>query len=268
MISHPPAQHVLTWPELNMEKAFRCIPAGSFQMGSRGYFSQEEPIHQVEITRDFWLAETPTTQAQFAIWTNAEKIKHENRFSDRPTHPAENMDWHQAVAYCKWLTETKSHEFPAGFEMACLPSEAQWEYACRAGTNTDYYTGDGEEALVEAGWHSEEWEQGSTHPVAQKKPNVLSLYDMHGNVWEWCQDNWDENAYRERPDGVCDPVVEAGDNQRRVLRGGSWNFSANGCRSASRVWVDAGGRVGNYGFRVCLVRSPAATDSGAKKERV
>ncbi len=257
MANDSPPRHVLTWPEANVRMAFRQIPAGSFEMGSRGRESDEEPVHRVQITQDFWMAETPVTQAQFAIWTRAEYVEHKNHFANRPTHPAENMDWHQTVAYCQWLTRTKAGQFPPGFELACLPTEARWEYTCRAGTDTDYHTGDGEDALGKAGCYGEEWDSGSTHPVAQKTPNMFLLYDMHGNVLEWCQDNWDDNAYRQRPDGVRDPLIVGGEDLLRVLRGGSWSYSANRCRSARRDWYDADYCSWLIGFRVCLVRSPA-----------
>jgi formylglycine-generating enzyme required for sulfatase activity len=115
MTKRPPLRHVLIWPEHGVEMAFRRIPKGSFRMGSRGCDASEEPIHRVTISEDFWMADTPVTQAQFAIWTQAEGIDHKNEFDGRADNPAESMDWHQAVAYCAWLTETKSADFPAGF---------------------------------------------------------------------------------------------------------------------------------------------------------
>jgi len=147
--------------------------------------------------------------------------------------------------------------FPEGMTAACLPSEAQWEFACRAGSKTDYYTGDGDEALAEAGWYSETWESGSTHAVGQKKSNRWGLFDMHGNVVEWCRDVWDAGAYRGRPEGVEDPEC-VGEGRRRVQRGGSWLRSAVPCRAAYRLRVEAGFRNWDRGFRVCLARSLVA----------
>ena len=277
-ITEEPPRHLLGWPNHGIEMAFRLIPAGEFRMGSRGRYADEEPVHRVRIAEPFWLAETPVTQAQFGLWTQAEGIEHENEFKDRPEHPAENMDWRQAVSYCDWLTREKRNQFPAGFGLACLPTEAEWEYACRAGTETEYYTGDGEAALAEAGWFGEEWETGSTHPVRQKAPNLFQLFDMHGNVVEWCHDVWDGDAYRKRADGEPDPcrAVRDGDyrdglaqllkpDQTRVLRGGSWFGTAWFCRSASRVRCSPVVRSRGIGFRVCLVRGPAGqTDSQAE----
>jgi len=204
------------------------------------------------------------------LWTGAEGIEHENHFKDRPEHPAENMDWRQAVAYCDWLTRVKSEELPEGSSLACLPTEAEWEHACRAGTDTEYYSGDGDAALAEVGWYGENsgWE---THPVGRKRPNAFGLFDMHGNVWEWCHDVWDESSYRRHADGATDPGREqrltdwraglegmTASDQARVLRGGSWDDTAVYCRSSIRVGGGPDDRAGRHGFRVCLVRGPAA----------
>ena len=226
----------------------------------------------VRICQPFWIAETPVTQAQFELWTDSEKIEHENHFKGCPTHPAENMDWRQAIGFCDWLNRTRGNELPSGgYNHFCLPTEAEWEYACRATTDTEYYTGDGVAALAEAGWFDEEWGSGSTHPVRGKRPNKWSLYDMHGNVLEWCHDEWDETAYRARIDGDPDPGWKTRENDwklgvdhmtesdlHRVLRGGSWNDSADGCRSACRNGSEPVDRFRFFGFRVCLVCGPAA----------
>ena len=265
-----PPRHVLVWPEHGLEMAFRIIPAGSFRMGSRGYSADEEPIHRVRIPRPFWMAETPVTRAQWALWTRAENIKHENHFKDRPDHPAENLDWRQAMAFCAWLGRGRAAELPEGLPLASLPTEAEWEYACRAGTDTDYYAGDGEAALAEAGWFGEPWGSGSTHPVGRKRINASQLYDLHGNVWEWCHDAWGENAYRVHADGDPDPgwtyrlkdwhsgLQKTMFDHTRVLRGGSWNIGATYCRSAESTWFKPFDRAGDFGFRVCLVGDPAA----------
>ncbi len=258
---HEPARHVLTWPEQGVSMAFRCIPAGTFLMGSRGYYTREEPIHSVTLS-EFWLAETPVTQAQFALWTEAEKIDHKNHFEGRPDHPAENMDWHQAENFCDWLTKTKSAEFPAADWTAALPTEAQWEYACRAKTVTEYHSGDGEAALATAGWYGRN--SDSTKPVAGKQANDFGLYDMHGNVLEWCRDHFAGNAYRRRIQGVCDPFVD--DGVYRAVRGGSWFVSARLVRSAYRYAVGPDDRSIYLGFRCALVHRPAAS-RGAEEER-
>jgi len=233
-------------------------------MGSRGYSAIEEPIHRVVIEEDFWMGEVPVTQAQFAVWTRAAKIKHKNHFADHSDHPAENMTWHQAADYCDWLTKRAATELKAKTPehlFASLPTEAHWEYACRGRTRSEYHTGDGEAALRQAGWFDEDLDTGATHPVRQLRQNQFGLYDMHGNVWEWCLDPWDEHAYRRRTGGMSErelfaSSVEHGDDTYRVLRGGSWNTTAVRCRSACRDWNWAGNSIRLIGFRVCLVRSP------------
>jgi formylglycine-generating enzyme required for sulfatase activity len=282
-------RHVLEWPEQGVKMPFRLIPAGVFRMGSRGDETREEPAHLVKIEQPFWLAETPVTQAQFALWTESEGIHHENKFKGHPTHPAENLDWRLAVGYCRWLTGVqadKMPEVPHADWFACLPTEAEWESACRAGTDTEYSSGDGEAALAGVGWYDEDWNSGSTHPVAQKPANKFGLHDLHGNVWEWCHDGWDAAAYRRQIDGDEDPwrslraadyatrweeMVQ--DSRLRVIRGGSWVGVAGGCRSAFRFGYEPGGRVGCFGFRVCLApRSggspPPQTDPAEAKPGV
>jgi sulfatase modifying factor 1 len=140
-----------------------------------------------------------------------------------------------------------------------LPTEAQWEYACRAGTETEYYRGDGEATLAEAGWFDGN-AGGVTHPVGELAPNEFGLYDMHGNVDEWCCDAWDEDAYKKRVDGTTDPEVSTEDvsdaNPVRVFRGGSRGAIAWICRSAIRSGGRPDVRERYQGFRVCLVPGP------------
>ena len=234
---------------------FRRIDPGEFRMGGRGEYADEEPIHRVRITRPFYLGVYPVTQAQFAVWTKLKGVDHKNHFGGK-NHPAENLDWNQATQYCDWLNEDCHARFPAGF-VATLPTEAQWEYACRAGTDTQYNTGDGAAALARTGWYDE----SSTHPVGEKEPNSWGLCDMHGNVWEWCKDVWDEHAYQRRVDGITDPVSALDEGSKvpgRVMRGGSWNDTARGCRSAVRNRWRPDFRNWDTGFRVCLVPGPAS----------
>ncbi len=219
-------------------------------MGSRGYYHDEEPPHLVRITRDFYLGTYPVTQTQFAAW----RPDHENGFPNQPNHPAERIDWREAREYCRWLAESCAASILAGF-IAALPSEAQWEYACRAGTETEYYTGDGEAALAEAGWYDGNSES-STQPVGWLAPNDFGLHDMHGNVWEWCRDAWDAHAYKRRVDGVCDPKTRGDENADRVIRRGSWFASPRFCRAACRGWRWPSDRNWLRGFRVCLFSGP------------
>jgi formylglycine-generating enzyme required for sulfatase activity len=259
--------------------AFQRIGAGSFQMGSRDGFSNEEPIHGVRIAQAFYMGTYPVTQGQFAAWTAgaayaewaavaiSRKLmedgkRHENYFKNKPDHPAEQVTWHEAAAFCEWMN-LECRPALDGVEpglVATLPNEAQWEYACRAETDTEYHTGDGVEALNAAGWFEENSGNG-TRPVGRKEPNGFGLHDMHGNVWEWCTDVWDAVAYRKPADaGMNAEYWREEDRKRqdplRVLRGGSWLVSARYCRSAYRFRFDPVNRFWLNGFRVCLVPGP------------
>lgn len=241
----------------DVEMKFQSIPAGTFRMGSRGYYDDEEPVHRVQITTPFYLGTYPVTQEQFVAF----KPDHKNHFADRPNHPAESMTWHDAVAFCEWLSAVCADTLPRDYR-ATLPTEAHWEYACRAGTETEYYSGDGESALAEVGWYG--GTKGSTQAVGQLEPNSFGLHDMHGNVDEWCVDAWDEHAYKHRVDGVCDPVSDGEADADRVFRGGAWNYSPRICRSAFRYWRWSSDVSGRQGFRVCLVAGPSPARRAAE----
>ena len=282
-------------PEARME--FVAIPPGTFWMGSRGQGSQEEPRHLVTIPAPrgedgeevlelpaFWMAKTPVTQAQFGRWTRTDAYKdwfeankesffeddrspHRNRFGPEPRLPAERLSWFEATAFCEWLGRQELTRLglprPANSRAPwqatpCLPSEAQWEYACRAGSATEYAGGDGVGALEAMGWFDENSDR-RRHAVGELKPNAWDLYDMHGNVSEWCRDTWDDSPYRSNVDGdeARDPRSARG-SAFRVVRGGSWFYTARGCRSAYRAGWLPGNRVDNQGLRVSLLPGPVA----------
>jgi eukaryotic-like serine/threonine-protein kinase len=156
------------------------------------------------------------------------------------------VTWNDVTAFCAWLSEKEG-------EKSHLPSEAQWEYACRAGTTTKWYSGDNEEALKEHAWFSFNSERKS-HPVRQKSPNAWGLYDMHGNVWEWCRDWFGDRYYATSP--MDDPPGAAG-GSRRVFRGGGWDDLASGGRASLRRGLDSGDRRGGHGYRLArTVSSP------------
>lgn len=288
----PGQRHVLRLPG-GVEMPFRFIPPtppGGFRMGSRGVDPVEEPIHRVVIDPGFWLGETPVTQEQFAVWTRAEGEKHENGFKGadgclQPIHPAEDLDWVQAFRYCRWLGEQCCNQLPEGFGMACLPTEAEWEWACRgqAGAETEFHSGDGEAALAEAGWY-EGNSGGSTQPVGRIAPNEFGLYDLHGNVWEWCHDVWGKDwdkphpVYRRSVEGDFDEgrpqrandypkkfSALPEDRQHRVDRGGSWGSSPRGCCAALRSGGASGLRYRIQGFRVCLAPGPSFAEASARQ---
>ncbi|MBM4089091.1 MAG: formylglycine-generating enzyme family protein [Planctomycetes bacterium] len=218
---------------------FRLIPAGEFVMGSTEE-SDEQPVHHVRITRGFYLGIHQVTQAAYRAVTgkNPSHFKGDDR-------PVEQVSWDDAAEYCRLLTkaEGKSGVLPAGAEYR-LPTEAEWEYACRVGSTGRYCFGDSDAQLAEYAWYDEN-SGSATHPVGQKKPNAWGLYDMHGNVWEWCQD-WSD-AYSS---GVATDPKGPTSGSARVSRGGGWSLNAGYCRTASRDWDVPSYRDYDLGFRL------------------
>ena len=150
------------------------------------------------------------------------------------------VNWNEAKEFAQWLSRISKVEYR-------LPSESEWEYACRAGTTTDYYLGNDEADLSRAGWYEKNSER-SPQAVGGKEPNAFGLYDMHGNVWEWVEDDWHEN-YKDGPD-TEKPVIKNPRSVIRVLRGGCWFNSAADCRSAIRYWFEPSIRFDIFGFRL------------------
>jgi formylglycine-generating enzyme required for sulfatase activity len=213
------------------------ILAGSFTMGSDEY-DDEKPKHQVKL-QEFYLGKYPVTQEQYqAIMGN-----NPSHFKDNPKNPVEQVSWNDAQKFCQKINKKTGKKYR-------LPSEAEWEYACRAGTQTRYYFGDGEKQLGEYAWYSEN--SGSkTHSVGQKKPNNWGLFDMSGNVWEWCDDGWHEN-YENAPKNGSSWNDNHSQTFFRTLRGGSWLVNSRFCRSASRDGDLAGVRNYDIGFRLAV----------------
>ena len=209
------------------------IPAGSFEMGSRDGMPDESPVHKVQIS-SFWMDRHEVTQDQFTKY----EIPDPSHFKG-DKQPLEQVNWTDAAIYCNerslaeglepcYDEETWACNFAAdGYR---LPTEAEWEYACRAGTNGAYSFGDDARQLANYAWTADN-AGGKTHPVGLKKPNPWGLYDMHGNVAEWCNDLYAEDYYTnspiENPEGPTQ-------GEERVLRGGAWNSTAESCRSAYR----------------------------------
>ena len=238
------------------------IKPGTFMMGSPEYELgrfDEEIQHQVILTQGYWLGKYEVTQAQYeaVMGTNPSYFKGADL-------PVEQVSWYDATNFCAKLTasEKAAGRLPSGYAYT-LPTEAQWEYACRAGTTTAFNNGTNIETEYQSecpnldplAWYRHN--SGSkTHPVGQKQPNAWGLYDMHGNVWEWCLD-W----YRAYPTtAVTDPVGPS-TGSIRVLRGGSWHDYASLCRSAFRYRIDPDGSYYSYGFRVAL--APVRSESGS-----
>jgi formylglycine-generating enzyme required for sulfatase activity len=201
------------------------VKAGSFKMGSKDY-GDEKPIHKVTIKESFELGTYPVTVGEYLHFVKATKKEVLEKWSkEKENHPVTDVSWDDAVAYCNWLNEQQTEY------VYRLPSEVEWEYACRAGTTTDWCFGDDEKELYAYAWY-EDNSNGTTHVVGEKKKNPWGLFDMHGNVWEWCEDWYDE------------------DKDRKVLRGGSWSYYADATRSASRSWYFPTDRNNIVGFRL------------------
>jgi formylglycine-generating enzyme required for sulfatase activity len=217
---------------------FSLIPAGEFYMGSEES-DYEKPVHKVKIKNPFYLGTYPVTQREW-----------EAVMGDRPSHfegddlPVENVSWDKVQEFIKKLNEKE------GTDKYRLPSEAEWEYAARAGTTTRYSFGDSKSKLGDYAWYATSLMSimtGKTHLVGQKKPNTWELYDVHGNVWEWVQDEWHRSYDGAPADGSA---WESGDGANRVIRGGSWNNNARDCRSAVRLLVDPRFCGNVFGFRI------------------
>ena len=211
-------------------------PPGTFTMGTPGATISESPV-QVTLTKGYWLAATETTQGQYtAVMGTTPWVGHGDTdyYKAGANFPASYIDHTEAEAYCAKLTEIerKAGRLPTGWKYA-LPTEAQWEYACRAGTKTAYSFGDDVSQMGDYAWFRENaYAIGEmyAHTVGTKKPNPWGLSDMHGNVWEWCRD-----AYEAKLPGGLDPLVVSADGAaRRVDRGGSWSNTSGSCRSANR----------------------------------
>ena len=216
---------------------FVLIPAGEFMMGSPesedGRSGNEGPVHKVRIPQPFLLGATPVTQAAYeqVIGSNP------SMFIKGPNRPVENVSWNDAQEFIKKLRASDGGEYS-------LPTEAQWEYACRAGSRTRFYSGDDDSTLGRIAWYDENSDSES-HDVAQKAPNAFGLHDMSGNVHEWCQ-----SLYTSYPHSEGDDREDLSSGASRVLRGGSWNFHARDCRSAYRTGSDPGLKIDFLGFRV------------------
>jgi formylglycine-generating enzyme required for sulfatase activity len=218
------------------------IPAGEFTMGSGSTTIYQE--HPVKITKPFHLGAFEVTQEQY------EKVTGKNpSYFKGPNNPVELVSWKDAVEFCRRLSELPEEK--AAGHVYRLPTEAEWEYACRAGTTAVYSFGDDESQLGQYAWFDEN-SGTTTHPVGEKKPNPWGLYDMHGNVDEWCQD-W-HGEYPSEP--VTDPTGPT-TGSYRMLRGGSRFFNAWFCRSGYRDWSYPPYRSDGLGFRVA--RGPSAS---------
>ncbi|MBY0459660.1 MAG: formylglycine-generating enzyme family protein, partial [Gemmataceae bacterium] len=268
---------------------FVRIKAGTFQMGSpkeEKDRSDDEAQHEVTLTKDYFLGVYEVTRGQFKAFVDDTGYKTEGEadgtggygwdaakkdwvkdakytwrnpgFAQTDEHPVVLVSWNDAVKFCEWLSKKDGRAYQ-------LPSEAQWEFACRAGAKTRFHFGDDDEDLAKYGNVADkdfraatgkDWGikgsdgYGFTAPVGKFKPNVFGLYDMHGNAWEWCRDYY--GSY-DKVEGKRDPVqLNKQSSDRRVLRGGCWIGFAGYCRAARRLSLAPDDRSSSIGFRVCL----------------
>ena len=235
----------------NITMKLALIPAGKFTMGSpkeeqdaamaagvtRDLVPAEGPQHEVTISKPFYMGVHEVTQEQY----EAVMDKNPSNFKGA-TNPVEKVSWDDAVAFCQALSRKTG-------KTVRLPTEAEWEYACRAGSKTRFSYGDDDNQLGNYAWYPAN-SGGTAHPAGQKKPNAFRLYDMHGNVWEWCSD-WYAAGYYANANPI-DPTGPAFGAPRRVLRGGSWGNAPQYCRSAFRLGYPPDYRYDIIGFRVSV----------------
>ncbi|MGE3809650.1 MAG: formylglycine-generating enzyme family protein [Gemmataceae bacterium] len=215
----------------------------AFTMGSDGKDdpASEKPARQVKLMKPFAMAKYEVTQELYEAVTGKDPSKWKG-----PRNSVEMVTWDEANDFCKKLTQLlRERKLIAGDEVIRLPSEAEWEYACRAGTKTAYSFGDDASDLAAYAWFRGN-SKGEDPPVGKKKPNPWGLYDMHGYIWEWCADSW-HDTYKDAPtDGSAWNEKDA---KERVIRSGSWAHQADQCRSAARMKAAASAKSDAIGFR-------------------
>jgi formylglycine-generating enzyme required for sulfatase activity len=225
---------------------FVLVPAGEFLMGStdaeKGHGSSEEPAHRVSIPAPFYLGKYEVTQAQWKAYRGSapSEVRGERR-------PVESVSWTDCREFLRAMNADLG--LGEGKPSLRLPSEAEWEYACRAGSGLAFAFGDEEERLPEAAWFVRN-SGGDPNPVGLKVPNAWGLHDAHGNVWEWCEDVY-HPSYENAP-GDGSPWLAGGMKTVRSVRGGACGSPASGCRCASRWFQGEGTAARDKGFRILL----------------
>ncbi len=242
-----PPKHCRIIPDLGIQCVY--LEAGTFQMGStESGPDDEKPVHEVKISQDYWMGTCEITQAQWRALMGTDPSKYKG-----DELPVEMVSWGEVNEFCRKLTEREreASRLPDGYVYR-LPTEAEWEYAARGGAKSRGFKYPGSNDPEQVAWHHP-GSSDQTHPVGTKLPNELGIYDMAGNVWEWCLDFYAPDYYANAP--KVDPVnKDHGDKTYRVCRGGSWGLYPTHCRSANRGGGTPTGRFYSYGFRVVLAR--------------
>jgi len=254
---------ILNWDKIFKEPVINSIgmklvyiPAGSFMMGSSDsatqlakrydinekYFADEFPQHEVRISEGFWMGQTEVTQGQYKSVMNAQPWSGKPMVQESANNPAVYVTWENAMEFCRKLSQKEGKTYR-------LPTEAEWEYACRAGATTRFSFGDSDSFLGDYAWFSDnsyKVDEKYAHAVGQKKPNPWGMHDMHGNVWERCSDRYDKDYYSNSPN--VDPNGPSSGNYRS-LRGGSWLDDVLNLRCSCRGLLPVN-RDAHIGFRV------------------
>lgn len=238
------------WVEIDIDRivvSFRWIPPGRFRMGAADREEEardnERPQHDVTLTKGFWLQQTPVTQEQWKVVTG----ENPSHFTGEEELPVESVSWEDCMSFCEALN-LRVPELNA-----TLPTEAQWEYACRAGTTTAFHYGNKLDSSMAnfngdrpyGGAPKGEYRQ-KTSPVANFAPNAWGVFDLHGNVWEWCLDGM--RTYHS--EAISDPLGPTAEDSLRTVRGGCWIYSGRSCRSAIRYANEPASDHNNVGIRM------------------
>ena len=237
------------WSDNSLKMKFCWCPAGKFQMGGATGDLPEGPVHEVTLSSGLWMGKYEVTQSEY------QKVMGQNSSyfdsgNDAASRPVESVSWSDADEFCRRFStlERDADRLSENGEYR-LPTEAEWEYACRAGTTTVWSFGNDENLLKEFAWYKKN-SGNTTHSVGQKKPNAWGIHDMHGNIGEWCIDWFDSSYYRSSP--AIDPRGPSSGSDR-VLRGGSWLIQSRNARSADRNGYRPGYRYFGSGFRLVRV---------------
>jgi len=241
-----------SWRIFPLELELMPVAEGTFQMGTDAGRDDERPAHQVTISKPFWMAKTELTRDQYqkimgkgkGVWVQS-LIRRPLLANTKPDEPMNSLNWFEAVALCQQLTEREKKRLPDGYVFR-LPTEAEWEYAARGGSRTRGFRFSGAEQLDRVAWSLNNSEM-RMHRVGEKEANELGLYDLSGNVWEWCHDWFGE--YPAEP--VTDPRGPR-DGTVRVYRGGGWSYAPEACRVFSRASAPPTAISVHVGLRIVL----------------